>query len=318
MPPAQQFTPRNGAVVITATRSIPFVLALVWMLAAGACRAEKPPPVSVSVATTDSMRGSAAAAMTTTATKDASPARLPPFAGKRTVTLTELFAAMREEAEVVAASPAVREDYRRLLGRHGLREDELPYVDYVRVKLAFEATRAGGLWGVAWTVTDRQPQSDAVWAQWRALRPTGDGLPEITATAECDELSALFAFVAHGLGVSKRSRFGLFWPTSNHTVAVWAVERGGGEVRIVVPTSQIFLDGAQTLDTRAFDASRQKRIYDYRRADAAPTTTLPVGLARGFILALRRDGGRAEADLQRLRNQRERRQWAELHRASGR
>ncbi|TXH69100.1 MAG: hypothetical protein E6Q88_09495 [Lysobacteraceae bacterium] len=241
-------------------------------------------------------------------------ARPLPFAGRETVSVAELFAAMREEAAVIATSPAIGRDYRRLLARHRLREADLALDDYVRVKLAFEATRAGGLWGVAWTVTDRQPQSDAVWAQWRALRLPDDRLPDITATAECDELSALFAFVAHGMGVSRKSRLGLFWPTHNHTVAVWMIEHARGETRIVAPTSQIFLDGAQSLDTRGFDPTRQRRIYDYRREDAAATTRLPAALARGFIAALRRDGGRGEDELQRNRNARESRQWRQLGR----
>lgn len=231
-----------------------------------------------------------------------------PFAGRTDVDADALFAALAAELPALAAAPAVREDWRRLRLRHDLPEDDALYADFVRVRLAFEATRAGGLWGLEWRITDREPRSDAVWTQWRSAKATVDAPPPTsvtTAIAECDELSALFAVVAHGLGLSRRSRVGLLWPTANHTVAVWAFDAPGGrEVRVVVPTSQIFLDEVQSLDTDAFDPWVQKRLYDYTRRDAAQAR-LPASLARRFVAEARHSGALSRGELQALRNRRE-------------
>jgi hypothetical protein len=229
-----------------------------------------------------------------------------PFPGRDTVTVEELFAAVAAEAPAIAASTAVREEYDRLRARHGLRDDDGLYADYVRVRIAFEATRAGGLWGLEWRITDREPQSDRIWEQWRSAALRDDGASTTSAVAECDELSALFAVVARGIGLSRRSQVGLLWPTSNHTVAVWLVGRAGqGTARIVVPTSQIFLDGAQSLDTDGFDPWRQKQVFDYTRRDVPPDARLPAALARGFVAAVRRHGADPRGALQSMRNRRE-------------
>lgn len=230
------------------------------------------------------------------------------FPGKREVTISEFFAALSTEADALGRSQTLRDEYDALRRKHGLPDDARLYADFLRVRLAFEATRAGGLWGLEWRVTDRLPQSDAIWTQWRALpAPKGAIWPTTTAVAECDELSALFAVVARGIGLSRRSQVGLFWPTSNHTVAVWIVgDAGDGRpVRIVVPTSQIFLDSAQSLGTEAFDPWRQPRIYDYGRRDIALDATLPAPLARHFMAQARRDGARSRGVLQGMRNRRE-------------
>jgi len=228
-----------------------------------------------------------------------------PFEGRNEVEAAALFAALADTLPALADAPVVRAEWRDLRLRHDLPEDDALYADFVRVRLAFEATRAGGLWGLEWRITDREPRSDGVWSQWQAAEMTGDVPPVTTAIAECDELSALFAVVAHGLGLSRRSRVGLLWPTSNHTVAVWAFDAPGGrEVRVVVPTSQIFLDSAQSLDTDAFDPWVQKRLYDYTRRDAAQAR-LPAAVARLFVAQARRSGGLSRGELQAQRNRRE-------------
>ena len=162
-------------------------------------------------------------------------------------------------------------------------------------------------------MTDQLPQSDRIWAQWDALAlPDRVALPPSTAVAECDELSALFAVVARGMRLSPRSRVGLFWPTGNHTVAVWTilpapatVGAAPAEVRIVVPTSQVFLDGAQSLGTRAFDARTQPKIFPYARRDIADDHALPAALARYFVQQVRRHAGDPQGLLQTARNRRE-------------
>ena len=67
---------------------------------------------------------------------------------------------------------------------------------------------------------------------------------------------------------------GLFWPFPNHTVAVWVLHPVEGPVvRVVVPTSQIFLGVTDTLNTRTFDPWHQKTIYEYTRRDVAGLRT---------------------------------------------
>jgi hypothetical protein len=231
------------------------------------------------------------------------------FSGKSRVSVADLLDAVALQANEVAKSPAVRRDYLQLIAKHGLRDSDILYSDYVRVRIAFEATRAGGLWGIAWNITDKEPQSDLIWTQWQGLatQSFNDTKTPTTAIAECDELSALFAFMARRIGLSKRSQVGLFWPTSNHTVAVWMVSEPKA-TRVVIPTSQIFLDEAQSLDTRSFDPWKQKNIYDYRRQDISLTSTMPASLANYFVMQIKRYGGLSQTELQTIRNQRELRQ----------
>jgi hypothetical protein len=49
----------------------------------------------------------------------------------------------------------------------------------------------------------------------------------------------------------------------------------GPPIRIVIPTSQIFLTDADTFDTRKFDPWRQKTIYVYTRRDVPDSFVLP-------------------------------------------
>jgi hypothetical protein len=229
----------------------------------------------------------------------------PSFTNQSTVTVDAFFTELKAQIPLWADAPAVKQDYQQFLKQYALSDSPTLYQDYVRVLLAFEATRAGGLWGNAWNVTDQLPQSDKVWHQWQQSAAK-DILPTTTAVAECDELSALFAVVAHGIGLSKDSTVGLLWPTSNHTVAVWIPNNASAKpVRVVVPTSQIFLDGEQSLGTTAFDPWKQKVIYDYRRVDVSKETKLPASLARAMISAVQKNAHLSQKELQTQRNQRE-------------
>jgi hypothetical protein len=255
----------------------------------------------------------------------APPPPLPaPFAGREHVRVDELLAALTEEVAVLATSQDIHRDYEAFLLAFELDDSEALYLDFVRIKLAFEATRAGGWWGLTWDITNEEPRSDLIWAHWQTLElgaapATIDELaplPDTTAIAECDELSALFAFVAQRIGLSASSEVGLFWPTGNHTVAVWTIHsshssqaKSDKPTRIVIPTSQIFLDGAQTIGTREFNPWRQKTIFDYRRQDAPAKLELPGALASAFVMAVREHGPRPQAELQQLRNDKEARQW---------
>jgi len=153
------------------------------------------------------------------------------------------------------------------------------YDDFVVVRLLYEATRDAGFWNLHWTITDQPPNSDRVWKQWRVVDQPSPLHP--TAIAECDELSALYAFLVHHAGVHG---VGLFWPAANHTVAVGELHPANGSpVRVVVPTSQIFLDVTDSFGTRKFNPRSQKSIFEYRRQDVPHTFELPQPLFDLFL-----------------------------------
>ena len=193
-----------------------------------------------------------------------------------------LVAELAAVADAMEEDPTVQVAFDAFVQERGLVPTASMRRDYARVKLAFEATRDGGWWHLRWDITNRKPNSEEIWAQWQAdpllFDAAGDPLP--TATAECDELSALFAFLGRKLGVDK---LGLFWPEWNHVVAVWSVTQGETTHRIVVPTSQIFLDADASLGTKGFNPWKQKTIYTYRRKDMSQRSSLPMTLAKALI-----------------------------------
>jgi Arc/MetJ-type ribon-helix-helix transcriptional regulator len=216
-------------------------------------------------------------------------------------TVDRLLAAIDKETAAHATSAALHRDFEELAGRRSLPVDDETFRTYLRVKSVFEATREAGWWRIGWNVTNREPQSDAIWAAWRKVGPA---IPRVTAVAECDESAALAAVL---LRRTKVRSVGLFWPTSNHTVAVWkASTREGREARIVLPTSQVFLDPMDGFDTRAFDPARQRTIYDYTRADVRGEDSLPAPLARFFATQAGRYAGASDATQRALRVMRSR------------
>lgn len=223
-------------------------------------------------------------------------------------TLAELVSAIRGKATVLEGSAGMRLGYQSFTAEYKLAPGSVKYSDYVLARLLFEATRDAGFWNLHWAITDRQPNSDEIWRQWKKARVSY--LSEATATAECDELSALYAFLAGRAGVRD---VGLFWPTFNHTVAVWVVHPAKGrDVRVVVPTSQIFLDETDSFGTKKFDPWRQKSIHEYTRRDVPDTFDLPKPLFDFFLLQVGKYAGATDATLQRIRYLREgvfRNQW---------
>lgn len=220
------------------------------------------------------------------------------------MTYGDLVSALDEIAKnQLENSQTLKREFLELQSSHGISDSDKTFRDYVRIKLAFEATRDSGLWQIRWKITDKEPNSDAIWSQWGNLknpifRLESEAYP--TAVAECDELSALFAFISKGLGVKN---VGLFWPTWNHTVGVWTTESRDGEpVRIVLPTSQIFLSSTATLGTHEFDPYKQKNIYQYDRNDIDKDYKIPKKLAEMMLMQVRKYGAKSSSFLQARRN----------------
>jgi len=177
-------------------------------------------------------------------------------------TLAQLIGAVRAKAKVLEGNAGMRLGFRSFLTASKIRQESVSYPDYVLVRVLYEATRDAGFWNLHWKITDREPNSDNIWRQWAAARTPSSLTP--TASAECDELSALYAFLAGRAGVKG---VGLFWPFPNHTVAVWVVRPADGPpVRVVVPTSQISRRSSASrttcdppLETRSFLLSRRSQ-----------------------------------------------------------
>ena len=241
--------------------------------------------------------------VTAAATGAPLPARPPLFENRESVPYPAFVAEMRRVADELATAPEVEKSYRALLAEYDLEPSDVSVESYSRVRLVFEATRDGGLWGVKWKITDRMPWSDAIWEQWKNV-DFGAPEPEPTAFAECDELSALFASLARDVGV--QGFVGLHWPAWNHTVAVWELRRGaterdpGARVRVMVPTSQIWLSREATLGSREFKTDRA--VFPYQRKDMKETSELPVALARFLVSRLERYGALSNEALLERRN----------------
>jgi len=195
----------------------------------------------------------------------------------------------------------MRLGYQSFTSAYKLPPGTVSYSDFVLARLIFEATRDAGFWNLHWAITDKPPNSDEVWRQWKKARMSS--LSEPTATAECDELSALYAFLVERFGVRS---IGLFWPYPNHTVAVWEIHRPKGQtVRVVVPTTQIFLDETDFFGTKKFDPWRQKTIHESVRRDAPDSFEFPKPLFNFFLLQVDKYAGATDATLQRIRYLRE-------------
>jgi hypothetical protein len=86
---------------------------------------------------------------------------------------------------------------------------------------------------------------------------------------------------------------------------VGAAPANGAEVRVVVPTSQIFLEVNDSFATRKFNPWRQKTIYEYKRRDVADSFELPKPLFDFFLQQINKYAGASDSSLQQIRYLRE-------------
>ncbi len=213
------------------------------------------------------------------------------------IPLAQFIVAIRQKEKAQENSSGMRLAFQSFLADHHLSTESVRYSDFVLIRLLYEATRDAGFWNMHWSITDQPPNSDRIWGQWKTVR--SPSFTKSTATAECDELSALYAFLVEHAGVKS---VGLFWPSANHTVAVWVLQPSTGPViRVVVPTSQIFLDETDSFDTKKFNPWHQKTIYEYTRRDVPDSFELPKPLADFFLQQVDDYAGASDTTLQRLR-----------------
>jgi hypothetical protein len=235
------------------------------------------------------------------AVRAASPEPVPQTPSTSNSNLAQLIGAIRGKAKLLEGASGMRLSFRSFTTAYKLAPESVNYSDYVVARLLYEATRDAGFWNLHWTITDQPPNSDNIWRQWKRVTGVSPILP--TASAECDELSALYAFLAGRAGIKG---VGLFWPFPNHTVAVWVLQpRGKNPVRVVVPTSQIFLEVTDSFGTRKFNPWRQKSIYQYTRRDAPDSFEFPKPLFDFFLLQVDKYAAASDSTLQQLRYLRE-------------
>ena len=217
--------------------------------------------------------------------------------GSPKTSLDDLIIAIQSKATGVANSAGMKSSYREFLADNHLPNDTVRYSDFVTARLLFEATRDAGFWNLHWEITNKPPNSDEIWRQWQAAK-TPSAIKS-SATAECDELSALYGFFMRRAGIHG---VGLFWPAPNHTVAVWILHPPGGTpVRVVVPTTQIFLSETDMFGTKKFNPWTQKTIYEYTRRDAPDSYVFPEPLYNFFLQQIDKYAGASDLTLQKLR-----------------
>jgi hypothetical protein len=218
-----------------------------------------------------------------------------------TTSLSQFVTSIRGKAKILENSSGMRSGFQSFTAAYKISPKSVSYSDFVIVRLLYEATRDAGFWNMHWDITDQPPNSDRIWHQWQAVAKPS--LLNPTATAECDELSALYSFLVARAGVKG---VGLFWPTYNHTVAVWELHPAGlAPVRVVVPTSQIFLGMNDSFGTRKFNPWKQKTIHEYTRHDVADSFVIPQPLFDLFLSQVDRYAGASDSTLQQLRYLRE-------------
>lgn len=190
-------------------------------------------------------------------------------------------------------APTVDAEYTAFVLAHRLPEANAQLrTDYRRVRLLFEAVRDGGFWHLRWDITDQQPSSGRLWRRWIA-DPVRRGFAEPSVTAECDESSALLGMLARHL---KLHNVGLFYPTWNHTIAVWAPLAGKPKSPLVqLPTTQVFLDCSAGFDRTTF-STRLRNIEPYPNWDVRSDTLIPYERA-AWLLAQLRDYAAASPSL---------------------
>lgn len=182
-------------------------------------------------------------------------------------------------------APTVEREFLEFATRRGLDVNDVNLRrDFRRVRLLFEATRDGGFWHLRWAITNEKPSSRNIWKQF-GEQPVETNFGIVAATAECDELSALMGMLAKHAGISN---VGLFYPTWNHTIAVWAPLGGKTHTPLVqLPTSQIFLGCDAGFDHTTFQTTRTN-IQAFPAFDLRPHSLLPVARANWLIEQIER------------------------------
>ncbi len=184
---------------------------------------------------------------------------------------------------------SLRPEYERFVARRKLPADPPGlFQEFARLWVLFETTRDGGSWRLRWDITNQNPSIRTIWRTWTKGEVL-EAFAKPSATAECDELSALFALMARRVGVRG---VGLFYPTWNHTIAAWApapLPRKSTPL-VLIPTTQIYLGCEDSFDQTSF-VTRLTTIEEYPRWDVRDASPMPESLGRFLLEQVRVYGG---------------------------
>lgn len=219
----------------------------------------------------------------------------------RSVTFLTFLADLEAQLDRLPRHPALAAEHLALCTRHRIEGPECEALSesFYRTRLLFEATRDGGLWRLRWAVTNQEPSSRRIWTQW-SQRTSFFGAA--SATAECDEISSLFAFLSREVGVRS---VGLFYPTWNHTIAAFSPAeihdvKQRRAIRILIPTTQIFLSCEAGFDRTTFEEKKQP-VFEYPLHDLSAKSRIPRPVAEFLLDQLAVYGGSSPDLLDLLR-----------------
>lgn len=190
----------------------------------------------------------------------------------------------------------MRQAFQSFTAAHHLPLESVRYSDSVTIRLLFEATtRAFGTCSGP-SPTNRRIQAISGVNGTRYRHPLFWSLLLRRNATNCLRCTP-FLLNAAALRVSA-----FFWPYANHTVAVWVLRPAGGPaIRVVVPTTQIFLEETDFFDTPKFNPWSQKTIYEYTRRDLPDSLQLPPKLFGFFLQQTDKYAGASDGTLQQLR-----------------
>lgn len=122
-------------------------------------------------------------------------ASLRPVSAAPGTTLLDLVNAVRLKAKSLETAAGVQSGFKTLTSRFSIEPNSANVSAYSVARLLYDATRDAGFWNLQWTITNRPPDSNNIWRQWASVSAPPWVLTP-TVLAECDELSALYAFLA--------------------------------------------------------------------------------------------------------------------------
>ncbi len=160
---------------------------------------------------------------------------------------------IRGKAKILALGSCMRLGFQFFTPVYKIPPKRVSYSDFVIVRLLYEVSRGAGFWNMHWDITDQPPNLDRIWHQWQTAA---------TASAECDELSALYLFLVERAGVKG---VGLFWPTPSHGCRLGVISgRNAGGSRGGAHFTDISCQN-DSFGSRKFDPWKQRRFMNTRR-----------------------------------------------------
>jgi len=187
------------------------------------------------------------------------PAQVLPKSSARSV--GQLILAIHRKAEALKGSAGMRQGFELFKLAYKLPDYAVRYDDFVVVRLLYEATRDAGFWNLHWTITDQPPNSDRVWKQWRVVdQPSPLHPPRSPSAMNSPHSMPSWSITLGCMGLASSGRQPI-----TQLLFGSCIQRTDHRFRVVVPTSQIFLDVTDSFGTRKFNPRSQKSIFEYRR-----------------------------------------------------